>query len=361
MSGARVLILGVAYKPDIDDVRESPAAEADRAHSGTRGPRSPTPRSARALAAGAGSLVSRARARRAYDCVTIVADHSEIDYDDLVDPRLPDRRPAQRDRRRASARARYGSSDAQGRHRRPEPLGLELVRNFEALADLRVLCDLSPDLREGFARRYWYARHRGFLRARGGPRARRDRDRDTRADALRPREASTRRRQARVRREAAGDARRGGRLRGARGRARAHLHARASAALPPCGAEAEAARRCRRARRRALRVRQPPEPRDHPQGRERSGRSASTTPLRSSSICSTRSRRAKPGRKGTRSSTPASRTSSSTTCASRAARSRTCTGSTRIDAKDHGRRPGQDGRLRRHGSRAEGDDLREGP
>ena len=32
--------------------------------------------------------------------------------------------------------------------------GKNLVRNFEALADLRALCDLSPDLREGFARRY---------------------------------------------------------------------------------------------------------------------------------------------------------------------------------------------------------------
>jgi predicted dehydrogenase len=32
--------------------------------------------------------------------------------------------------------------------------GKNLVRNFEALADLRALCDLSPDLREGFARRH---------------------------------------------------------------------------------------------------------------------------------------------------------------------------------------------------------------
>ena len=32
--------------------------------------------------------------------------------------------------------------------------GKNLVRNFDALADLRALCDVSPDLREGFARRY---------------------------------------------------------------------------------------------------------------------------------------------------------------------------------------------------------------
>ena len=41
MSGARVLILGVAYKPDIGDVRESPALKLIEP-SGTRGPRSPT-------------------------------------------------------------------------------------------------------------------------------------------------------------------------------------------------------------------------------------------------------------------------------------------------------------------------------
>ena len=36
--------------------------------------------------------------------------------------------------------------------------GKNLVRNFDALADLRALCDLSPELRESFARRYPGAR-----------------------------------------------------------------------------------------------------------------------------------------------------------------------------------------------------------
>jgi predicted dehydrogenase len=36
--------------------------------------------------------------------------------------------------------------------------GKNLVRNFDALADLRVLCDLSPELRESFARRHPGAR-----------------------------------------------------------------------------------------------------------------------------------------------------------------------------------------------------------
>ena len=83
MSGARVLILGVAYKPDIGDVRESPAlkliellrnAGADVAYHDPHVPSLPEQ-----------GLQSALLEPEAYDCVTIVADHSEIDYDDLVD------------------------------------------------------------------------------------------------------------------------------------------------------------------------------------------------------------------------------------------------------------------------------------
>jgi UDP-N-acetyl-D-glucosamine dehydrogenase len=83
MSGARVLILGVAYKPDIGDVRESPAlkliellrtAGSDVAY---HDPHVPT------LAEQV--LRSVPLEPEAYDCVTIVTDHSEIDYDELVD------------------------------------------------------------------------------------------------------------------------------------------------------------------------------------------------------------------------------------------------------------------------------------
>ena len=69
------------------------------------------------------------------------------------------------------------------------------------------------------------------------------------------------------------------------------------------------------------------------------------------------------GRTATRSSTRASRTSSSATCASRPGRSRThapVVARPAQDAEDHRRRARQDGRLRRHGARAQGDDLREG-
>jgi UDP-N-acetyl-D-glucosamine dehydrogenase len=83
MSGARVLILGVAYKPDIGDVRESPAlkliellrkAGSDVAYHDPHVPVLPTH-----------GLESVPLEPEAYDCVAIVTHHSEIDYDDLVD------------------------------------------------------------------------------------------------------------------------------------------------------------------------------------------------------------------------------------------------------------------------------------
>jgi UDP-N-acetyl-D-glucosamine dehydrogenase len=83
MSGARVLIIGVAYKPDIGDVRESPAlkliellrnAGADVAYHDPHVHSLPEQ-----------GLQSVPLEPEAYDCVTIVADHSEIDYHDLVD------------------------------------------------------------------------------------------------------------------------------------------------------------------------------------------------------------------------------------------------------------------------------------
>jgi UDP-N-acetyl-D-glucosamine dehydrogenase len=83
MSGARVLILGVSYKPDIGDVRESPAlkliellrtAGADVAYHDPH-----------VLTLPEQGLRSVPLEPEAYDCVTIVTDHSEIDYDELVD------------------------------------------------------------------------------------------------------------------------------------------------------------------------------------------------------------------------------------------------------------------------------------
>jgi UDP-N-acetyl-D-glucosamine dehydrogenase len=83
MSGARVLILGIAYKPDIGDVRESPALKLIEllrkagSHVAYHDPHVPTLVSH--------GLESVPLEPEVYDCVAIVTHHSEIDYDDLVD------------------------------------------------------------------------------------------------------------------------------------------------------------------------------------------------------------------------------------------------------------------------------------
>jgi UDP-N-acetyl-D-glucosamine dehydrogenase len=80
LSGSKVLIVGVAYKPDIGDWRESPAEKLIH------------------LLEGAGALVSyhdpfvpvfdgRSSVPlepEAFDCIAIVTNHSGIDYGDLV-------------------------------------------------------------------------------------------------------------------------------------------------------------------------------------------------------------------------------------------------------------------------------------
>jgi UDP-N-acetyl-D-glucosamine dehydrogenase len=80
VSGSRILILGVAYKPDIGDWRETPAeklihllrtAGAEVAYHDPFVPEF-------------GDLSSVALEPEAYDCVAIVTNHSQIDYADLV-------------------------------------------------------------------------------------------------------------------------------------------------------------------------------------------------------------------------------------------------------------------------------------
>jgi UDP-N-acetyl-D-glucosamine dehydrogenase len=83
LKGSKVLLLGVSYKPDIDDVRESPAlkliellrnAGSDVAYHDPYVEELPEH-----------GLSSVALEPNAYDCVTIVTAHSSIDYDDLVE------------------------------------------------------------------------------------------------------------------------------------------------------------------------------------------------------------------------------------------------------------------------------------
>jgi UDP-N-acetyl-D-glucosamine dehydrogenase len=83
LAGAKLLILGVSYKPDLGDMRESPAlkiielmrnAGAEVAYH--------DPFVAKLPELG---LVSVALDPKAHDCVVIVTDHSAIDYDQLVE------------------------------------------------------------------------------------------------------------------------------------------------------------------------------------------------------------------------------------------------------------------------------------
>jgi UDP-N-acetyl-D-glucosamine dehydrogenase len=87
LSGSKVLVLGVSYKADVSDTRESPAlkliellrkAGADVAYHDPHVPELPKH-----------GLSSQALEPGAYDCVTIVTAHKSIDYDQLVkDARL---------------------------------------------------------------------------------------------------------------------------------------------------------------------------------------------------------------------------------------------------------------------------------
>ena len=84
MKGSRILVLGVAYKPDISDMRESPAvkiiallekAGADVAY---HDPYVPT------FSEHGVAMSSVALEPAAYDACVIVTDHSSIDYDALI-------------------------------------------------------------------------------------------------------------------------------------------------------------------------------------------------------------------------------------------------------------------------------------
>jgi len=85
MKGSRILVLGVAYKRDIGDVRESPAlklisllqnAGAEVSYHDPHVPHLHEPGL---------ELSSIAYEPGSYDCVVVVTDHSSLDYERLVD------------------------------------------------------------------------------------------------------------------------------------------------------------------------------------------------------------------------------------------------------------------------------------
>ena len=85
LKGSRILVLGVAYKPDIDDVRESPAVklisllENAGAVVSYHDPHVPS------FAENGLAMSSVELDAGSYDCVVIVTDHSSLDYERLVD------------------------------------------------------------------------------------------------------------------------------------------------------------------------------------------------------------------------------------------------------------------------------------
>ena len=84
LKGSKILVLGVAYKQDISDVRESPAVkliallEKAGANVAYHDPHVPS------LVENGLTLESVPLEPTAYDCVVVVTNHSAIDYDKLV-------------------------------------------------------------------------------------------------------------------------------------------------------------------------------------------------------------------------------------------------------------------------------------
>jgi len=87
LRGSRVLVIGIAYKPDIDDIRESPAAEvvellqAGGAEVSYHDPHVPSFPSMRRYQIALDSVVLDEATLAAADCVLIVTDHQAVDYD----------------------------------------------------------------------------------------------------------------------------------------------------------------------------------------------------------------------------------------------------------------------------------------
>ena len=87
LRGSKVFVIGIAYKPDIDDIRESPAAEivellqSAGADVSYHDPHVPSFPSMRHYQIALDSVALDATNLKAADCVLIVTDHNAIDYD----------------------------------------------------------------------------------------------------------------------------------------------------------------------------------------------------------------------------------------------------------------------------------------
>ncbi len=92
VNGSRILVIGVAYKKNVDDDRESPSYKLIRilrgkgAETDYYDPFIPVIRSTREYPelAGERSIQWNVKALCGYDAVLIATDHSDIDYHELV-------------------------------------------------------------------------------------------------------------------------------------------------------------------------------------------------------------------------------------------------------------------------------------
>ena len=94
MNGSRVLVLGLAYKPNVDDDRESPSyvlmdllKERGRGRGLLRSLRAGHPAHARTSALGGHALggVEPARPWTSFDAVIIATNHQAVNYQELAD------------------------------------------------------------------------------------------------------------------------------------------------------------------------------------------------------------------------------------------------------------------------------------
>ena len=85
LKGSRILVLGVAYKPDIADVRESPAVKLISLLANAGAEVAYHDPHVASIQENGVALSSVAYEPAAYDCVVVVTNHSGIDYDALVD------------------------------------------------------------------------------------------------------------------------------------------------------------------------------------------------------------------------------------------------------------------------------------
>ncbi len=90
LSGSSVLVVGVAYKPDVDDIRETPAAhlieimQEKGANVQYHDPHVPDFPSMRAHNISLSSVGMTPESLQSYDAVVIATDHSTINWDDIA-------------------------------------------------------------------------------------------------------------------------------------------------------------------------------------------------------------------------------------------------------------------------------------